>query len=153
MTTDQGASETGEAAEHSSSQHVEKGVSIQGNSQEKKGARGMNRKQALIRVAALLGLFTLALPAVVMAEDAAEGAGGDFLMKFGLAIGAGVGLGVAAFGGGLGQGKTAAAALEGIARNPGAADKMFVPMIIGLALIESLVLYTFIIAILLQAKI
>jgi F-type H+-transporting ATPase subunit c len=114
----------------------------------------MNRKKALIRVAALAGLFMLALPALAMAtEEAAEGAGGDFLMKFGLAIGAGVGLGVAAFGGGLGQGKTAAAALEGIARNPGAADKMFVPMIIGLALIESLVLYTFIIAILLQAKI
>jgi F-type H+-transporting ATPase subunit c len=113
----------------------------------------MNRKKALIRVAALVGLFTLALPALVMAEEAGDGAGGDFLMKFGLAIGAGIGLGVAAFGGGLGQGRTAAAALEGIARNPGAADKMFVPMIIGLALIESLVLYTFIIAILLQAKI
>jgi len=114
----------------------------------------MNRKKALIRVVALVGLLTLALPTLVLAEDAAaEGKGGDFLMKFGLAIGAGLGLGLAAFGGGLGQGKTAAAALEGIARNPGAADKMFVPMIIGLALIESLVLYTFIISIFLQAKI
>jgi len=113
----------------------------------------MNRKKALIRVVALVGLLTLALPTLVLAEEAAEGKGGDFLMKFGLAIGAGLGLGLAAFGGGLGQGKTAAAALEGIARNPGAADKMFVPMIIGLALIESLVLYTFIISIFLQAKI
>ena len=113
----------------------------------------MNRKKALIRVAALAGLFMLALPTLVLAEEGGEAKGGDFLMKFGLAVGAGIGLGVAAFGGGLGQGRTAAAALEGIARNPGAADKMFVPMIIGLALIESLVLYTFIIAILLQAKI
>ena len=80
----------------------------------------MNRKKALIRVVALVGLLTLALPTLVLAEDAAEGNGGDFLMKFGLAIGAGLGLGLAAFGGGLGQGKTAAAALEGIARNPGA---------------------------------
>ena len=101
----------------------------------------MNRKKALIRVAALVGLFTLALPALVMAEEAAEGAGGDFLMKFGLAIGAGVGLGIAAFGGGLGQGKTAAAALEGIARNPAAADSIRGSLIIGLALIESLVIY------------
>lgn len=113
----------------------------------------MKRKKALIRVAALVGLLTLALPALVMAEDAEEGKGGDFLMKFGLAIGAGLGLGLAAFGGGLGQGRTAAAALEGIARNPGAADKMFVPMIIGLALIESLVIYTFLIAIFLWMKI
>ncbi len=61
-------------------------------------------------------------------------------------MGAGIGLGLAALGGGLGQGKTAAAALEGIARNPAASDKVFTPMIIGLALIESLVLYAFVIA-------
>lgn len=111
----------------------------------------MKRKTALLRMAALVGLLTLALPATALASE--DAGGGDFLMKFGLAIGAGLGLGIAAFGGGLGQGKTAAAALEGIARNPGASDKMFVPMIIGLALIESLVLYTFIIAIFLQGKI
>jgi len=113
----------------------------------------MNGKKALIRAAALVGLLTLALPTLALAEEGAEAQGGDFLMKFGLAIGAGLGLGLAAFGGGLGQGRTAAAALEGIARNPGAADKMFVPMIIGLALIESRVLYTFLISIFLQAKI
>ena len=61
-------------------------------------------------------------------------------------LGAGLCIGIAAFGGALGQGKTAAAALEGIARNPAAQGKIFVPMIIGLALIESLVLYAFVIA-------
>ena len=61
-------------------------------------------------------------------------------------LGAGIGLGLAALGGALGQGKTAASALEGIARNPAASDKVFTPMIIGLALIESLVLYAFVIA-------
>lgn len=59
---------------------------------------------------------------------------------------AAIGLGIAAFGGALGQGKTAAAALEGIARNPGAQNKIFTPMILGLALIESLVIYAFVIA-------
>jgi len=115
----------------------------------------MKRQKALLRVAALVAFMSLALPLIAAAQehDATGGASGDYLKKFGLAIGAGLGLGLAAFGGGLGQGRTAAAALEGIARNPGAADKMFVPMIIGLALIESLVLYTFIIAIFLQAKI
>ena len=61
-------------------------------------------------------------------------------------LAAALAISIAAFGGALGQGKTAAAALEGIARNPAAQPKIFVPMIIGLALIESLVLYAFVIA-------
>ncbi|MCM2278014.1 MAG: ATP synthase F0 subunit C [Oligoflexia bacterium] len=61
-------------------------------------------------------------------------------------LAAALAIGVAAFGGAIGQGKTAASALEGIARNPAAQAKIFVPMIIGLALIESLVLYAFVIA-------
>jgi F-type H+-transporting ATPase subunit c len=60
---------------------------------------------------------------------------------------------VAAFGGGLGQGRAVAAALEGIARNPSASDRIFTPMIIGLALIESLVIYGLVIAFILQGKI
>jgi len=114
----------------------------------------MERKKALLRMAVLVTLVTMALPGIALAQEhGAAGNNAGFLKEFGLAIGAGLGLGLAAFGGGIAQGKTAAAALEGIARNPGASDKMFVPMIIGLALIESLVLYTFIIAIFLQGKI
>ncbi len=75
------------------------------------------------------------------------------LANFGLALGAGLAIGVAAFGGGLGQGRAVAAALEGIARNPNASDKIFTPMIIGLALIESLVIYGLVIAFILQGKI
>ena len=70
-----------------------------------------------------------------------------------IAIAAGIGLGLAALGGALGQGRAAAAALDGIARNPGAADKIRGPMILGLALIESLVIYSLIIAFLLFGKI
>ncbi|HLA47723.1 MAG TPA: hypothetical protein VJ084_00660 [Nitrospinota bacterium] len=40
-------------------------------------------------------------------------------------------------------------AMTGIARNPGAAEKMTIPLIIGLALMESLVIYTFVIALIL----
>ena len=46
-----------------------------------------------------------------------------------------------------------AAALEGIARNPQAYNKIFTPMILGLALIESLVIYGLLIAFLLYGKI
>ena len=70
-----------------------------------------------------------------------------------IAIACGLAIGLAALGGALGQGRTAAAALEGIARNPASADRIFMPMILGLALIESLVIYALIIAFLLQGKI
>ena len=56
----------------------------------------------------------------------------------------------AAIGGAIAQGKAASVALEGIARNPAAADKLFTPMIIALALIESLVIYAFVIAFLIK---
>jgi len=69
-----------------------------------------------------------------------------------LALGAGIAIGLAVLGGGLGQGRTAAAALEGISRNPGAASRIQTPMIIGLALIESLVLLAFVIAFLITGK-
>ena len=62
------------------------------------------------------------------------------------------GIAIAAFGGALAQGRAASAALEGIARNPGAASKIQTPMIIGLALIESLVIYAFVIAIMFTTK-
>lgn len=70
-----------------------------------------------------------------------------------LALAAGLAIAIAAFGGALAQGKAASAALEGIARNPEAAGKIMTPMIISLALIESLVIYALIIAFMLQAKI
>lgn len=70
-----------------------------------------------------------------------------------LALSSAIVLAVAAFGGALSQGKAASTALEGIARNPAAADKLFVPMIISLALIESLVIYALVIAFMLQGKI
>ena len=56
----------------------------------------------------------------------------------------------AAIGGAIAQGKAASVALEGIARNPAASDKLFTPMIIALALIESLVIYAFVIAFLIK---
>lgn len=70
-----------------------------------------------------------------------------------IALAAGLAIGVAALGGAFAQAKTAAAALDGIARNPAAQGKIFTPMIIGLALIESLVIYAFVIAFFLQGKI
>jgi len=69
------------------------------------------------------------------------------------AIGAGIAIGLAAMGGGIGQGKVGSSAMDGIARNPQAQKDMFVPMIIGLALIESLVIYALVISFQLVGKI
>lgn len=80
------------------------------------------------------------------AAFAADGAGGGGSRELGLAIGAGLAVGLAALGGGFGQGRAASAALDGIARNPQASGKIFTPMIIALALTESLVLLAWLIA-------
>ncbi len=90
--------------------------------------------------------FLAAVPAFA-ADSGAVGNGAYFALAAGLAIG------IAALGGALGQGRIGASAMDGIARNPQAYKTMFVPMIIGLALIESLVIYALVIAVLLQAKI
>ena len=86
--------------------------------------------------------FFAALPAF-----AADEASGGYI-----AMAAGITIGVAALGGALGQGKVGSSAMEGIARNPQAQKEMFVPMIIGLALIESLVIYALVIAFQLVGK-
>jgi F-type H+-transporting ATPase subunit c len=75
------------------------------------------------------------------------------LATFGFAMGSGVAISFAALGGGIGQGICMRGALEGIARNPNASGKIFTPMIIGLALIESLVIYALVIAFILQGKV
>jgi len=87
---------------------------------------------------------------VAMAQDAANVASPYAgYMAFAIAIG----IGIAAVGGAMGQSRAVAAALEGIARNPNASDKVFVPMILGLAFIESLVLFTWVLMFLLLNKI
>jgi len=72
--------------------------------------------------------------------------------KSAIAIAIGFGLGIAAVGGALGQGKAAAAALEGIGRNPAAAKELLTPLLLSLAIIESLVIYSLVISFFLLGK-
>jgi F-type H+-transporting ATPase subunit c len=90
-------------------------------------------------------LSALALVMLVAPAAFAQGnaPGGEAHAEGLLFIAAAFGMGIAAFGCGLGQGKIGAAALEGIARNPGAANAMFTPLILSLAFVETLVLFTF----------
>ncbi len=95
--------------------------------------------------------LTLLSSVSAFAQEATAAATGTSAGWIGL--GAGIAIGIAALGGTMGQGRAAAAALDGIARNPAAQPKILTPMILGLALIETLVLFAFVVAFLLQGKI
>ena len=64
-------------------------------------------------------------------------------------IAAGFGMAIGSFGTGLGQGLAIKSAVEGVARNPGASGKVMTTMMIGLAMIESLCIYTLVICLIL----
>jgi len=74
------------------------------------------------------------------------------LYLFGLALGVGFGVSVAAFACGLAQGRAVSAALEGAARQPEAAGRMFTFLILGLAFIESLTIYALILGFMLSTR-
>ena len=71
---------------------------------------------------------------------------GESTIKAYSVIAAGVGLGLAALGGAIGMGNTAAATIAGTARNPGLGGKLMTTMFIALAMIEAQVIYTLVIA-------
>jgi F-type H+-transporting ATPase subunit c len=104
---------------------------------------------------AFFGTFFMGVMATGVAMAAAEGvaAGGDSNRAVAIAISAGLAVAIASVGAAFGQGRVGAAAMESIGRNPNAADKLFLPLVLTLALLEALALYGFVIAILLQGKI
>ena len=111
---------------------------------------------SLVTVLVIIGISAVAFAQGDAAAtfDAAAVKADGLAKNFGLiALAAGLGIGITALGGGIGQGRAAAAALDGIARNPGAAGQIRGPMILGLALIESLVIYALIISLLLVLKV
>ena len=82
----------------------------------------------------------LALATTVFAAD------GTSTVQAYSVLAAGVGLGIAAMGGAIGMGNTAAATIAGTARNPGLGGKLMTTMFIALAMIEAQVIYTLVIA-------
>ena len=91
-------------------------------------------KKAVMLCAALVAVMIVA-PTAFGQDSAAAGKGT-------LAVAAGFGMALAAFGGALGQSKVASSACEGMARNPGAAGAIRAAMILGLVFIETLSLFT-----------
>ncbi len=103
----------------------------------------MSKLISSIVVAAAL----LLSPVAFAAETASAGGGGM------VGVGAGLAIGLAAMGAGIGQGRQGGSAMEGIARNPQAAGKIQTNMIIALAFTEALALYGFAVGYLLLDKI
>ena len=84
----------------------------------------------------LMALMMVAMPAYAQEANAAASHGNY------VAIAAGFGIAIAAGLAGLGQGRVGAAACEAMARNPAARPAIQLALILGLAFIESLVLFT-----------
>lgn len=103
-------------------------------------------RKVLFVMFAVLAVVLMAQPA--MAETGAMAGGGGLN-----GIAAALAVGIAAFGAASGQGKATASAMESIGRNPNSADKIFTPLLLGLALMEAIALYGFVIAFFLQQKV
>lgn len=103
------------------------------------------RKSLVVGLSVLVCLLWASL---AMAAEAAAGAPAAGLGSFFsyAVLAAGFGIGIAAFGTGIGQGLAVKSSVEGIARNPEASGKITVTMLIGLAMIESLCIYALVVA-------
>src|SRR5918912_3839542 len=93
----------------------------------------------------VVGLLMMSMTAFAQ-PNAGVAADNDFSVNKYKAIAAVFGFAIAVAGGAIGQSRVAASAVEGAARNPGAAGRIQTMMILGLALIESLVLFALLIA-------
>lgn len=118
----------------------------------------MKKNAFLFVVTILMGSAAFAEEATTAAAETTVAAATTTAASMGGAlglIGLGIGLlmGLAVMGGALGQAKAANAALDGIARNPSAAKNIQTNLIIALALMESLVLFAFVISFFLQGAV
>ena len=77
-------------------------------------------------------------PFLAMAEEG-HAAGGALWSS---PIGIGFGMALAVIAAATAQGRIAASFMEGVSRNPGASKAMFLPLLLGLAFVETLVLFT-----------
>ena len=108
----------------------------------------MRKSTAFIFLA--MAVLFLAMPA--FAQTSAGGAGANTSYYWAIPLGAGAAIGIAGGLCGLGQGRATASAVEALARNPGARPGIFVFLLVGLALIESLALYALVIAFSIMGK-
>jgi len=108
----------------------------------------MSKKLMLV----VLGLLLLSMAAPALAQEHAAEAAAGGTARAAQFLAAAIVLGLAAFAGAFGQARAIAAACTSMGRNPGAAGPVRITMIIGVAFIESLVIYALLIAFIILGK-
>jgi F-type H+-transporting ATPase subunit c len=106
-------------------------------------------KKALTVIFLTFALLWILAPLCFAEEAAVTGKTSNILYYSLAALGCAVGMGLAALGTGIGMGTGIGGACEGTARNPGASGKILTTLIIGLAMIESLAIYTLVVVLIL----
>ena len=94
-----------------------------------------------LKVLGLMALFLLVAASPVFAQGTGSGVGTGELRFVGAAVGMAIASGLC----GLGQGKAVSSAAEAVARNPGARAGIQTLLVLGLAFIESLAIFTLLI--------
>lgn len=128
---------------------------IRGEVAPKQLIMGESTKGVRMKYGLVGSLTTLALLMVVGNVFGQEGVHEVATSNLGAglgALGAGLALGLAGLGAGIGQGRAVGSAMESIGRNPNSADRVFTPMIIGLAFMEALAIYALVIAFIFSGK-
>jgi F-type H+-transporting ATPase subunit c len=95
-------------------------------------------------------IITFFSAALLLAEETASS--GIMSEKGLIALGTGMAIGLAALGCGIGMGSAVSSAIEGTARNPETGKRLFVLLILGLAIIESLAIYALVVSFMLYFK-
>ena len=108
-------------------------------------------KKQMLLVMVGVALLAMAAPALAQ-EHGAEAAASPVLRDVAKFFGAAIVLGLAAFAGAFGQARAVASACTSMGRNPGAAGPVRITMLLGLAFIESLVIYALVIAFMLLGQ-
>jgi F-type H+-transporting ATPase subunit c len=93
------------------------------------------------KMLSLLALFLLVAASPVFAQGTGSGMGAGEVRFLGAAVGMAIASGLC----GLGQGKAVSSAAEAVARNPAARAGIQTLLVLGLAFIESLAIFTLLI--------
>jgi F-type H+-transporting ATPase subunit c len=118
-----------------------KSIKRKGKSRKRKNVFKEKTKETKMKKINLALIATVLTPALAMAEEGTAAVTHAGNSQIGMvAIGAGLCAGLASSLVGLGQSRAAATAVEGVARNPGAANKVLIPLVLSLALMEGLAL-------------
>ena len=110
-----------------------------------------NTARILVTFAAMVAVWLLASPVAVFAADAIPGEGVyvKVIFSVGAMIGAGLAIGLGCIGAGAGIGNAAAGASEAVGRNPAAQGKIMMTMMVGMAMAESIAIYSLVISLIL----